>query len=168
MNNREIIEKVLFPNGEQQSATDPYLQKASAFKPEHLENAVQKLIPGTRVSEIIAMQKHGKGKKGLIFTENGFFDSDFNFLVSKKNHVTLIPYADIQSVTIQDHDKNNICIQYKNGEFYSLYSFRREFLARTIPKILKALYPKQKPEADKSAEQMVQKTSEQAESNEAI
>ena len=186
MNNREIIEKVLFPNGENYRSKSPFLQKASAFKSGHLERAVQKLVPGTKVSEIIAMDKYDKGKRGVIFTEKGFFDSDFNFLVGKKNHVALIPYADIRKITIHDPNKREIGIQYKNGNKHVLYSHYYEFLVEKVTEILAALYSKDKPESrvtvdkpevfatvdkpetDKSAEQIVQKTSEPAASNEDI
>ena len=40
--NREIIEEILFPNGNVCMSQSPYMQKASEFKPAFLENAAAK------------------------------------------------------------------------------------------------------------------------------
>ena len=61
--NREIIEEILFPNGNVCMSQSPYMQKASEFKPAFLENAAAKIIPGTNTSEIVAMEQSRKGKK---------------------------------------------------------------------------------------------------------
>ena len=142
--NREIIEEILFPGGNVCMSKSPYMQKASEFKPVFLENAAAKIVPEAKASEIVAMEQSRKGKKGIVFTETGFADSDFNFLANKKDRMPLlVPYADIEEVSFSETERNGIDILYKNGIKRTAYCYHKEFMVYAVTHILEALNTEQ-------------------------
>ena len=142
--NREIIEEILFPGGNVCMSKSPYMQKASEFKPVFLENAAAKIVPEAKASEIVAMEQSRKGKKGIVFTETGFADSDFNFLANKKDRMPLlVPYADIEKVSFSETERNGIDILYKNGVKRMAYCYHKEFMVYAVTHILEALNTEQ-------------------------
>ena len=167
--NREIIEEILFPNGNVCMSQSPYMQKASEFKPAFLENAAAKIVPGTNTSEIVAMEQSRKGKKGIVFTENGFADSDFNFLAGKKERMPLlVSYADIQEVSFSETERNGITILYKNGVKREAYCYHKEFMVYAVTHILEAMNTRQQEEITEPEQQAEVQGKSDAEKSEAI
>ncbi|HIZ07397.1 MAG TPA: hypothetical protein IAA08_05625 [Candidatus Eubacterium avistercoris] len=116
------------------------LKPLSSLKEKQISNAISSFASGCSREDIVAFCDGtftGSGKKGLLFSTDGFYSSDLNILRKKLPLSLPIRYEELQSVSAKD---NEIYFHFTNGQvangFGSIYTgFIVEALSRIIQKM---------------------------------
>ena len=116
------------------------IQRLQELKPKQIENALRGFAQGCAKEDIEVFCDTGlfvNGKNGFLFSKEGIYGSDFNYL-KKRNPVPLpIRYDDLSSVSISDTSDSRLCLYYKDGHTEEIYSsIFTGFLVTALKQIL--------------------------------
>ena len=89
------------------------IQQLQQLKPKQIDNALHGFAQGCAKEDIEVFCDTGlliNGKNGFLFSKEGIYGSDFNYL-KKRNPVPLpILYDDLSSVSISDTSNSRLCL----------------------------------------------------------
>ena len=116
------------------------IQRLHQLKPKQIDNALRGFTQGCAKEDIEVFCDTGlfvNGKNGFLFSKEGIYGSDFNYL-KKRNPVPLpIRYDDLSSVSISDTSDSRLCLYYKDGHTADIYSsIFTGFLVTALKRIL--------------------------------
>lgn len=127
-------------NNYEKSVIPIRIQRLQELKPKQIENALRGFAQGCAKEDIEVFCDTGlfvNGKNGFLFSKEGIYGSDFNYL-KKRNPVPLpIRYDDLSSVSISDTSDSRLCLYYKDGHTADIYSsIFTGFLVTALKQIL--------------------------------
>lgn len=116
------------------------IQRLQELKPKQIEHALHGFAQGCAKEDIEVFCDTGlfvNGKNGFLFSKEGIYGSDFNYL-KKRNPVPLpIRYDALSSVSISDTSDSRLCLYYKDGHTADIYSsIFTGFLVTALKQIL--------------------------------
>ncbi len=116
------------------------LKPLPSLKEKQISNAISSFASGCGREDIVAFCDGtftGSGKKGLLFSTDGFYSSDLNILRKKIPLSLPIRYEDLQKVSAKD---NEIYFHFRNGQtangFGSIYT---GFIVETLNRIIQKM-----------------------------
>lgn len=121
------------------------------LKPMHIENAINTYAQGLNPKDIVVlcdMTLMGNGKKGLIFSTEGFYSWEMNTFRKKMPLSMPVCYEELEAVTSQKY--TDVVFKFKDGiRVETVYGgIYTEFIITAMNRILKGLCKKTKPEKD--------------------